>query len=86
MKFAGDSPAVDQHIIANTTSMYGTPCAPPSDEAKPGVFKRALFEHVAAKRIVRVAQRPAWLRNAGHPKDGAPGRRFVWLLYFGRAK
>jgi len=47
------------------------PCEPPSDDAIAGEVKRALSEHVAAKRIVRVAQRPIWPRNAG--EFGEPG-------------
>jgi len=64
--------------------LYFSPCEPPSDEAKPGELKRALSEHVAAKRIVRVAQRPVWLRNEGDV--GEPGVAFFLVTFSWRGK
>ncbi len=49
----------------------GIPCEPPSDEAKAGEVKRALFE-----REARVAQRPVWPRSVG--EVGEPGSPFLW--------
>jgi hypothetical protein len=59
--------------------VFGIPCEPPSDEAKPGAVKRALSE-----RVARVAQRPVWLRNVG--EVGEPGAPSFWLLFLGEAR
>ena len=61
---------VEVEIISSGFELY-SPCEPPSDEAKAGEVKRALFE-----RAARVAQRPVWLRNEG--EVGEPGSRFLW--------
>ncbi|MFZ3019302.1 MAG: hypothetical protein WA056_12695, partial [Gallionella sp.] len=38
-----------------------------------GDVRRALFEHVAAQRIVRVAQPRSFASDRGNPKGGKPG-------------
>jgi hypothetical protein len=52
-----------------------------------GAVKANMFEHVAAKRIVRVYEPPGWLAKSKEPRRGATaGCSFLWYLSFEQAK
>ena len=72
--------------IAHTIAFVFLPlCAAESRRLVRG-FRRGLFEHVAAQRIVRVPQPPDQSSNAGYA-EGAANRGGVSLItFFSRIK